>query len=124
MLVFAANWEKIGIISVFAYAAFQGLIFVGKMKPSSGNSEKIIQSRTSSDGMVTAEIKQVIIEDSSPLVDTSRHYYSCWVKRTYQDGVYIDEEELDSLAAAKSWLEDVYNRELEKHLQKTSVPDK
>lgn len=119
-LVGAIRWET-GVLSILGMSAFQGLRFVLVMKSDADNrSTKVIYSQASPDGVVTAKIEEGIIGKPSLLRKTPNPYFSCWVKRTYQDGVYLQEEELDSRDAAESWLANIYQQELEKHLERLS----
>jgi hypothetical protein len=117
VIIGGGAWE-LAFLPTFVGAAFLAfrLIFPLLAADLKGNRYEtiIVQSFSSPDNIVTAKIEYTRSKSKnlSPKVKT---FYKCLVKRNYQEGGFIQENEFEALDLAEEWLEKAYQDELIKH---------
>ena len=108
-------WE-LTFLPTLGVAALFGFRFVLPFIAANLNGDSletiVAQSLSSPDGIVTAKIEYTPNNKPSPKAKT---FYKCLVKRNYQEGAFVQEEEFESLDLAEGWLEKAYQDELKKH---------
>lgn len=112
----SVHW-KLGFLTALSLALLFGLRIIFKLSESDVSKKNIV-SRASSDGVVTAEIEEITTDSSSLVGKKFRQYYHAYVKRNYPEGAYFHEKEFDAPEEALTWVEKVYQQELEQHLLK------
>jgi hypothetical protein len=108
-------WE-LAFLPTLGVAALLGFRFVFPLIAANLNGDSletiVVESLSSPDGIVTAKIEYTPNNKPSSKAKT---FYRCLVKRNYQEGAFVQEEEFESLDLAEKWLEKAYQDELKKH---------